>query len=103
MANLDEIQERIKSMADVVNAFKSEAVQLRVIEALLGQLDGVPALDLASVEAGAGGAQGRRTGRRKGGGKRRSKAAQEESSHAPAASKAAKTAKKARRDRKSVV
>lgn len=52
MADLDEIQKRIKAMADVVNAFKSEAVQLRVIEALLGQLDGVPTQSVAGDEAG---------------------------------------------------
>ncbi|MGA8146029.1 MAG: hypothetical protein WB870_00455 [Gallionellaceae bacterium] len=38
MNDLDELQKRLKSIADVVNAFKSESVQLRVVEVLLGQL-----------------------------------------------------------------
>lgn len=35
----DEIAARLRTTADVVNSFKSEAVQLRVVEALLGSLD----------------------------------------------------------------
>jgi len=38
MSDLDELQKRLKTIADVVNAFKSESVQLRVVEVLLGQL-----------------------------------------------------------------
>jgi len=36
MNDLDEMQKRLKAIAEVVNAFKSEAVQLRVVEVLLG-------------------------------------------------------------------
>jgi len=43
MTDLNELQKQIKAIADVVNAFKSEAVQLRVVEALLGQLGAPPA------------------------------------------------------------
>jgi hypothetical protein len=42
MTDLDEMQKRLKAIAEVVNSFKSESVQLRVVEVLLGQL-GVPA------------------------------------------------------------
>jgi len=38
MADLDLLQRKIKSFADTVNAFKTEAVQVRVIEALLRHL-----------------------------------------------------------------
>lgn len=38
MTDLDEMQKRLKAIAEVVNAFKSESVQLRVVEVLLGQL-----------------------------------------------------------------
>jgi len=38
MNDLDELQKRLKAISDVVNAFKSESVQLRVVEVLLGQL-----------------------------------------------------------------
>jgi len=38
MNDLDELQKRLKAIAEVVNAFKSESVQLRVVEVLLGQL-----------------------------------------------------------------
>jgi hypothetical protein len=38
MSDFEETQSRIKAIADVVNAFKSEAVQLRVVEVLLAQL-----------------------------------------------------------------
>jgi len=38
MDSPEEIQKRIKSFADTVNAFKSEAVQVRVIEVLLTKL-----------------------------------------------------------------
>lgn len=38
MNELDDMQKRLKAIADVVNAFKSEAVQLRVVEVLLSQL-----------------------------------------------------------------
>ena len=43
MNDLDDIQKRLKAIAEVVNSFKSEAVQLRVVEVLLGQL-GTPAV-----------------------------------------------------------
>lgn len=39
MNDLDELQKKIKAIAEVVNAFKSESVQLRVVDVLLGQLD----------------------------------------------------------------
>lgn len=42
MTDLDEMQKRLKAIAEVVNSFKSESVQLRVVEVLLGQL-GAPA------------------------------------------------------------
>ncbi len=38
MTDLNEFQRRLKSFAETVNAFKSEAVQIRVIDALLGEL-----------------------------------------------------------------
>jgi hypothetical protein len=38
MSDTDDLHKRIKAMADVVNAFKSESVQLRVVEVLLSQL-----------------------------------------------------------------
>lgn len=38
MTNLEDFQRQLKSFAETVNAFKSEAVQLRVIDALLIQL-----------------------------------------------------------------
>lgn len=38
MVDLDELQKKLKAIADTVNTFKSEAVQLRVVEVLLGQL-----------------------------------------------------------------
>ncbi|MBK6728259.1 MAG: hypothetical protein IPG63_13540 [Xanthomonadales bacterium] len=44
MNNLDEMQKRLKAIAEVINAFKSEAVQLRVVEVLLGQIEVPPAL-----------------------------------------------------------
>lgn len=40
MTELDDMPKRLKAMADVVNAFKSEAVQLRVMEVLLASLGG---------------------------------------------------------------
>ena len=49
MNELDDMQKRLKTIADVVNAFKSEAVQLRVVEVLLSQL-GVPAAPAANVD-----------------------------------------------------
>lgn len=49
MNELDDMQKRLKAIADVVNAFKSEAVQLRVVEVLLGQL-GVPAAPAAKLD-----------------------------------------------------
>jgi hypothetical protein len=48
MSDLEEMQRRIKAIAEVVNAFKSESVQLRVVEVLLAQL-GAP---IAPVSAG---------------------------------------------------
>jgi len=50
MNDLDELQKRLKAIAEVVNAFKSEAVQLRVVEVLLGQL-GVPPAPANSVDS----------------------------------------------------
>jgi hypothetical protein len=38
VVDLDELQKKLKAIADTVNAFKSEAVQLRVVDVLLGQL-----------------------------------------------------------------
>jgi len=49
MNELDDMQKRLKAIADVVNAFKSEAVQLRVVEVLLNQL-GVPVAQADSVD-----------------------------------------------------
>ena len=45
----DDIHKRIKAMSDVVNAFKSEAVQLRVVEVLLGHL-GVSAAKAGNID-----------------------------------------------------
>jgi hypothetical protein len=42
MTDLDEMQKRLKAIAEVVNSFKSESVQLRVVEVLLGQLGAPP-------------------------------------------------------------
>ncbi len=39
MAQFLELQKKLKVIADTVNAFKSEAVQLRVVDVLLGHLD----------------------------------------------------------------
>jgi hypothetical protein len=36
--DLDELQKKLKAIADTVNSFKSEAVQLRVVDVLLGHL-----------------------------------------------------------------
>jgi hypothetical protein len=36
--DLDELQKKLKAIADTVNTFKSEAVQLRIVEVLLGHL-----------------------------------------------------------------
>lgn len=49
MNELDDMQKRLKAIADVVNAFKSEAVQLRVAEVLLSKL-GVPAETAAKFD-----------------------------------------------------
>jgi len=38
MVDIGELQKKLKIIADVVNSFKSEAVQLRVVDALIGQL-----------------------------------------------------------------
>jgi len=38
MADLDDLQKKLKAIADTVNSFKSESVQLRVVDVLLGQL-----------------------------------------------------------------
>lgn len=38
MMDLDELQKKLKAIADTVNLFKSESVQLRVVDVLLGQL-----------------------------------------------------------------
>ena len=60
MNDLDDLQKRLKAIAEVVNAFKSEAVQVRVVEVLLGQL-GMPTASDVSASAKAP----RRTKRRK--------------------------------------
>lgn len=39
MADIDELQRKLKSIAEVVNSFKSEAVQLRVIEMLIAAVE----------------------------------------------------------------
>jgi hypothetical protein len=39
MADIDELQRKLKSFAEVVNSFKSEAVQLRVFEMLIGEME----------------------------------------------------------------
>jgi hypothetical protein len=38
VVDIDELQKKLKTIADIVNSFKSEAVQLRVVDTLLGQL-----------------------------------------------------------------
>ena len=38
MVDIDELQKKLKAIADTVNSFKSEAVQLRVVDVLLGEL-----------------------------------------------------------------
>lgn len=43
MTDLAELQKQLKAIADTVNVFKSEAVQLRVVEVLLAQLGASPA------------------------------------------------------------
>lgn len=43
MPELDEMQKQLKAIAEVVNAFKSESVQLRVVEVLLAQMGASPA------------------------------------------------------------
>jgi len=50
MSDFDDLQKFLKSAADVVNAFKSESVQLRVIDALLGQLETVKASNGAEAK-----------------------------------------------------
>ena len=39
MVDPDELQKKLKAIADIVNSFKSEAVQLRVVDVLLGRLN----------------------------------------------------------------
>ena len=51
MDSPDEFQKRIKSFSDTVNAFKSEAVQIHVIEVLLNKL-GVGTISLANTSVG---------------------------------------------------
>jgi hypothetical protein len=36
LKNFDAVKEQLKELADIVNAFKSEAVQLRIVELVLG-------------------------------------------------------------------
>ena len=48
MVDLDELQAKLKAIADTVNTFKSEAVQLRVVDVLLGQLGGATTLTAPS-------------------------------------------------------
>lgn len=95
MADLDEIQKKLKVIADVVNAFKSESVQLRVVEALLRQLDIAPATPLPS---GADDTPSKRPRRRKGSARQNSKPEQSQSSQGASGrtAKAGKVAKKAR-------
>jgi hypothetical protein len=38
VVDLDDLQKKLKAIADTVNLFKSEAVQLRVVDALLNEL-----------------------------------------------------------------
>ena len=38
MAELDEVHKRLRAIAETVNAFKSEAVQLRIVEVLLAEV-----------------------------------------------------------------
>jgi len=45
---LDELQQKLKAFADTVNLFKSEAAQLRVLDALLGYLSAPDEVTLAS-------------------------------------------------------
>lgn len=47
MTELDELQKKIRAIAETVNSFKSESVQLRVVEILLGQI-GVSDISLSS-------------------------------------------------------
>jgi len=37
--NFDEIKEQLKELSGVINSFKSEAVQLRIVELVFGQAD----------------------------------------------------------------
>ena len=52
MVNLDDLQKKLKAIADTVNTFKSEAVQLRVVDVLLEQLgaDTAPMVPSASQD-----------------------------------------------------
>lgn len=52
MIDLDELQTKLKAMAETINLFKSEAVQLRVIEVLLGHLGAVPEKPITAPKAG---------------------------------------------------
>jgi len=70
MADLEEIQKHLKSIAAVVNAFKSESVQLRVVEVLLAQLDVAPVTPNGTET---GDTQSRRSKRRKSVAKKSSK------------------------------
>lgn len=47
MPELDAMQKQLKTIAEVVNAFKSEAVQLRVVNVLLAQM-GAPQAETAT-------------------------------------------------------
>jgi hypothetical protein len=51
VVDLDELQKKLKAIADMVNSFKSEAVQLRVVEVLLGQLGASDAASSVSPPA----------------------------------------------------
>jgi hypothetical protein len=51
MVELDEMKKQLKAIAEVVNAFKSESVQLRVVEVLLAQLCAAPAETTPLVSA----------------------------------------------------
>lgn len=37
MVDIDELQKKLKTIADIVNSFKSEAVQLRVVDILFSR------------------------------------------------------------------
>jgi hypothetical protein len=64
VTDIDELQKKLKAFADTVNLFKSEAVQLRVVDALLGRL-GVPEEKVAPASRSRSTSKARRRGREK--------------------------------------